>query len=39
MKELTLGPDELIFSQGDFDFKFFFIMSGKVELILDLNDS
>ncbi|KAL4453035.1 hypothetical protein ABPG73_015872 [Tetrahymena malaccensis] len=39
MKEQTYGPDEKIFSQGDLDYKFFFVMSGKVELEVSLNGS
>ncbi len=36
MKEQSFSPNEKIFSQGDFDKNFYFVMKGKVELNINL---
>lgn len=34
MKEMTLSPQELLFKEGEFDDKIFFVYKGEVEFFL-----
>lgn len=35
MKEITLGPGDIVFNKGDFDNKFYFVFKGTVEYTLE----
>lgn len=39
MKELTVGPGEYLFKAGQFDNRFFILISGKIDLIIEKNQT
>jgi len=39
MREITLGPGEILFNQGEIDMRLFYIIKGEIELFIDLEET